>query len=364
MFTLDKADRMRKTLSLSIKRVHNLAGGGVGGCGASWPVSHLDLYNAGADPMSNLRKGDTLSCRQKDSAVSLWANVVSVSGATPQAVVPGMLPVRWTILARDALPSAAPKGIVLCWIDRFQSRGARLTNNTFAAGLPGCGIRWKPSDSRIADNAWVDSHQTRVEITPVLYDAEGPLLIDNVTVVGSTLVNSSWWHGRAHTDLGPTTWAPPCLVATAGTSQIACGPPPAPLHVATCHNASDCTDELQAALASGAAAVHIPRLPAGRSWVVRPLKLHSNQRIVLAEGVEILAKRGEFQSPFVALLTGSGVQNVSIVAGAGAQIRMHRRDYANGCSTRDGGWDGRGDVGCPRAAPALNYSFSEWRHGM
>ena len=48
----------------------------------------------------------------------------------------------------------------------------------------------------------------------------------------------------------------------------------------------------------------------GRSWIVRPLRLHSHQAIVLAEGVEILAKRGEFRSPFTALLTASGTENV------------------------------------------------------
>ena len=48
---------------------------------------------------------------------------------------------------------------------------------------------------------------------------------------------------------------------------------------------------------------------------------------MLAEGVEILAKRGEFRSPFTALLTASGTENVSITgAGAGAQIRMWRED--------------------------------------
>ena len=48
----------------------------------------------------------------------------------------------------------------------------------------------------------------------------------------------------------------------------------------------------------------------GRSWIVRPLRLHSHQAIVLAEGVEILARRGEFRSPFTALLTASGTENV------------------------------------------------------
>jgi sialidase-1 len=65
---------------------------------------------------------------------------------------------------------------------------------------------------------------------------------------------------------------------------------------ATCSNVSDCTAELQAAFVSGAGHVHIPMLPGGRAWLVGPLKLKSHQRITLAAGVEILAKKGAFQS--------------------------------------------------------------------
>ena len=116
---------------------------------------------------------------------------------------------------------------------------------------------------------------------------------------------------------------------------------------ATCHNASDCTAELQAAFASGAAHVHVPKLPGGRAWIVRPLTLGSHQTITLAAGVEILAKRRAFQSRYTGLLSARGVRNLTIEGGAGSVLRMRRADYANAS-----------------AAQGIVYAKSEWRHGI
>ena len=59
-------------------------------------------------------------------------------------------------------------------------------------------------------------------------------------------------------------------------------------------NAADPTAALQAAFDSKARRVVIPYM--GKPWIVRPLRLRSNQEIDIAPGVVILAKRGEFQN--------------------------------------------------------------------
>eukprot|EP01051_Picozoa_sp_SAG22_P014951 SAG22_NODE_1887_length_3375_cov_1.948413_1_plen_746_part_10 len=169
------------------------------------------------------------------------------------------------------------------------------------------------------------------------------------------------------------------MAVTPPSAAVAPVPPPAPANpsnvvTAACTNATDCTTELQAALASGAERLIIPKLPDGRSWVVTPLRLHSHQTIVMERGehefplpvctppvfdllsgscadrlddtgAEILAKRGAFQSKYTGLLTGAGIENVSILAEPGAQIRMWRQDYAN-------------------ATPGVVYAKAEWRHGV
>ncbi len=102
-------------------------------------------------------------------------------------------------------------------------------------------------------------------------------------------------------------------------------------------DAEDATACLQAAIDSG-----VPRLiveDMGSPWIVTPLTLVSNQEIVFEEGVELLAKRGEFHGGGDALVTARDVENVTL-RGDGATFRMWREDYAN---------------------PEL-YTKAEWRH--
>jgi hypothetical protein len=138
------------------------------------------------------------------------------------------------------------------------------------------------------------------------------------------------------------------LVAPSGPAPI----PPAGIGnsttiTATCRNASDCTAELQAAFSSGAGHVHVPKLRDGRTWIVRPLQLKSHQRITLAADVEIVAKRGAFQSKYTGMLSANGVQNLTIEGGSASTLRMRRADYANAS-----------------ADEGLVYAKSEWRHGV
>lgn len=99
----------------------------------------------------------------------------------------------------------------------------------------------------------------------------------------------------------------------------------------------DATDSLQAAIDSGVPKLTVDHV--GAPWVVRPIKLASNQEITFAEGVEILAKEGEFKGTNDSLFAAANRENI-VLRGYGATWRMRRADYDN---------------------PEL-YKKAEWRH--
>lgn len=89
-------------------------------------------------------------------------------------------------------------------------------------------------------------------------------------------------------------------------------------------DADDSTDALQSAIDSGARTLIVDNL--GKPWIVRPIKLASNQTIIFDDGVEILAKRGEFKGKRDSLFFASNKENISLI-GYNATMRMHRSDY-------------------------------------
>ncbi len=101
----------------------------------------------------------------------------------------------------------------------------------------------------------------------------------------------------------------------------------------------DSTEALQAAIDSGVAKLTIDDM--GEPWVVRPIRLASNQEIHFEEGVEVVAKRGEFKGRGDSLFTASNKENIALI-GYGATLRMHRSDYDD---------------------PEL-YERAEWRHTL
>lgn len=90
-------------------------------------------------------------------------------------------------------------------------------------------------------------------------------------------------------------------------------------------NPDDGTAAIQAAIDSGAATVIIPYM--GMDWNVRPLILASDQEIIIEPGVVVTAKQGAFRGDRDALLSGTGVRDVTIT-GHGAVLRMRKTDYA------------------------------------
>ncbi|MFW6438176.1 MAG: hypothetical protein ACOCZ7_04095, partial [Armatimonadota bacterium] len=102
-------------------------------------------------------------------------------------------------------------------------------------------------------------------------------------------------------------------------------------------DAEDSTVSLQAAIDSGAETLIVEDM--GSPWIVSPIQLASDQEVVFEEGVEILAKRGEFKGRNDSLFTARDVENV-VLRGNGATFRMWQEDYDN---------------------PEL-YEKAEWRH--
>lgn len=103
-------------------------------------------------------------------------------------------------------------------------------------------------------------------------------------------------------------------------------------------NAEDCTESLQAAIDSGARTVVVENM--GRPWIVRPIRLASNQKIIFELGTEVLAKRGEFEGKTDSLFRADNAENISLI-GYGATLRMWRSDY-----------------------DSPEYEKAEWRHAL
>ena len=105
-------------------------------------------------------------------------------------------------------------------------------------------------------------------------------------------------------------------------------------------DAADSTAPLQAAISSG-----VPRLVVDRMagpWIVRPLSGVSNQEILLEDGAEMQAKRGEFHGKLDCLISYHDAENVVLRGKEGAVLRMHHDDYTN----------------------RTLYSKSEWRNAI
>jgi len=91
-------------------------------------------------------------------------------------------------------------------------------------------------------------------------------------------------------------------------------------------NKEDGTAALQAAINSGASKIIVPYM--GSDWIVRPIKLSSNQEIVFEPGVVVVAKKGEFRGRTDCLFSAVGKKSI-ILRGYGATLKMQKEDYAN-----------------------------------
>ena len=88
----------------------------------------------------------------------------------------------------------------------------------------------------------------------------------------------------------------------------------------------DSTCFLQAALDSGAKKVVVDRQAS--PWITKPLLCRSGQEVFFEEGVEVVAKRGEFRAKDDCLFLLNGLHDVRLIGGGkGATLRMWREDY-------------------------------------
>ena len=108
-------------------------------------------------------------------------------------------------------------------------------------------------------------------------------------------------------------------------------------------NAADSTAALQAAFDSGANKVIIDRQEG--DWIARPLFItNSNIEVVLADGVTLKAKRGEFYGRSECLIRiTSKAKNVILRGEGNAVLAMNKADYHD---------------------PKQKYAHSEWRHAV
>ena len=105
----------------------------------------------------------------------------------------------------------------------------------------------------------------------------------------------------------------------------------------------DSTAALQAAFDSGARTVVIDR-QAG-DWITRPLFItNSNIEVVLADGVTLKAKPGEYHGNRDCLICiAKNVKNIMLRGSGNSILAMNKADYVD---------------------PKNGYSFSEWRHAV
>ena len=98
----------------------------------------------------------------------------------------------------------------------------------------------------------------------------------------------------------------------------------------------DATDALQEAIDSGARRVIVPNMRS--DWIIRPIKLASNQELIFERGTIVSAKRGEYRGKGDSMFTAQDVENLTI-RGHGATIRMWKQDYINGLVLEQFGWN-------------------------
>ncbi|MDE0088405.1 MAG: right-handed parallel beta-helix repeat-containing protein [Candidatus Poribacteria bacterium] len=100
-------------------------------------------------------------------------------------------------------------------------------------------------------------------------------------------------------------------------------------------NPEDATGELQAAIDSGAKRLIVPNMRA--DWIIRPIKLASNQELIFERGTVISAKRGEYRGKGDSMFTAQDVENLTI-RGYGATFRMWKQDYITGLVLEQFDW--------------------------
>ncbi|MFA6815175.1 MAG: right-handed parallel beta-helix repeat-containing protein [Lentisphaeria bacterium] len=101
-------------------------------------------------------------------------------------------------------------------------------------------------------------------------------------------------------------------------------------------DAVDATRCLQKAIDSDTDEIIIDNI--GTPWIVKPIKLRSNQKLIFEDGVVIQAKKGEFKGLSDALFSGRDLENIALVGKGSVIFKMNKKDYQDSKIYRPAEW--------------------------
>eukprot|EP01043_Picozoa_sp_COSAG02_P037273 COSAG02_NODE_2784_length_8036_cov_15.324808_1_plen_538_part_10 len=183
----------------------------------------VDEFYGTASPMSNVIPGkDSLTCyalntfarlgtatitevtaihdeKMNAGALAAVARLDSTKSATP-AIQTWDAVALWSVKLSTEIPTSGGC-CQLCTLDRFGGRGASITNNHFVNGAALLG-RTKSSDAMISGNTWDNTATHTLEITALQPFMEGPVDINNVSIVDNTFIDSTT-NGTSPVSAGP-----------------------------------------------------------------------------------------------------------------------------------------------------------------
>ena len=188
------------------------------------PAAELvDEFYGTASPMRNVIPGkDSLTCYELNTFARLGtATITEVTAIRDENMTAGALAAvarldstkaavpaiqTWDAVALWSVKLSteiSPSGgcCQLCTLDRFGGHGATITHNQFVNGAALLG-RTKSSNAMISHNTWENTATHTLEITALQPFMEGPVEINNVSIVDNVFIDSTT-NGTSPVSAGP-----------------------------------------------------------------------------------------------------------------------------------------------------------------